>query len=116
MKFTWIIPDGHALAGHHWYHTCAPIVRQNTYPKLLRYGIHDMQLPADAFSEWVRKECIVTFLLPALAQKRMIQCLPRCDTFNRLWVQQTIEKVDRLFYVRLVILNIYKSGRPTSLA
>src|SRR6267154_6385893 len=40
--------------------------------------------PTDASSEWVWKECIVTFLLPALMEKWMIQCLPRSNTFNRL--------------------------------
>ena len=76
-----------------------------------------MPLPADTLSKWVRKKSIITFLLfPTLMQKRMIQCLPRRDTFNRFRVQQTFKQIERLVYVRLVILDVYEFGRPVRLA
>ena len=115
MKLTRLISHGHALACHHWYHACAPVFRPDTHSKLFRHRIHKMPFPTDTLSEWVRKERVVTFLIPALLQKRMVQCLPWCDTLNRLWVQQSFEQIERLFYVRFVILSIHKSRLPERL-
>ena len=87
MKLTWLVPYSHTLACHHWYHACAPVFRPDTHPKLFRHWIHKMPFPANTLSERVGKERVITFLIPTLVQKWMVQCLPRSDTLNRLRVQ-----------------------------
>lgn len=115
MKLARLVPHSHALACHHWYHACAPIVRPDAHSKLFRHRVYKVPFPANTLSERVREKRVVTFLIPTLVQERMVQCLPRSDTLNRLRVQQLFEQIERLFYVRFVILNIQKSRLPVRL-
>lgn len=114
MELTWLVPYGHALPCHHRYHARTPLFRPDTHPELFRHRVYKMPFSADTFSKWVRKKRIITFL--ALAQKRMVECLPWCDSFDRLRMQQTLKQVECLFHICFVVRNICAWGRPIGLA
>jgi len=105
MKLTWLVSDSHTFPCHHWYHARTPLFRPDTHSELFRHRVYKMPFSADTLPKWVRKEHIITF--HALTQKRMVKCLSRCDSFDRLRMQQTLEQVECLFHVCFVVRNIY---------
>jgi hypothetical protein len=86
MQLTRFVPNRHPLPSPHWYHARVPFPRPDTYSQLFCHGVHEMPLSTYPLPKRVRKQRIVSFLVLALPQKRMVQRLPWRDPLDRLGV------------------------------
>lgn len=108
MQLARFVPNRHPLPSPHWYHARVPFLRLDTYSQLLRHGVYEMPLSTYPLPKRVRKQRVVSFLVLALPQKWVVQCLPWRDPFDGFGVQETFEQFECLFNISFVFLTVRK--------
>lgn len=69
---------------------------EHTSAVFLRDFVNEVQLAADALSEWMREKLVILCVQLLVVQERVVQCLPWSKPFCAFWVHDVLQEIERV--------------------